>query len=45
MAYVEKGRLEEAGVEFEELLKIDPMCISKEFKKMATWNDARIIGR
>jgi len=42
VAYVEKARLEEAGVELEELRKIDPKYI---YKDLATWNDPSIIGR
>ena len=45
VTYVEMGRLEEARVEAEEILKIDPKFTSRGFEKIVPFKDAEITKR
>jgi adenylate cyclase len=43
--YVEMGRMEEARVEAEEMIKIDPKFTTKGWEKRASWKDPKVIER
>ena len=45
MTYVEMGRLEDAKVEAEEILKIDPRFTSKGFEKIIPFKDDELARR
>jgi adenylate cyclase len=45
VTYVEMGRMEEARVEAEEMMKIDPKFTTKGWEKRASWKDPKVIER